>query len=256
MSTQPIGVFDSGLGGLSVWKEIRQVLPHESMLYYADSANCPYGTRSAEEITALSETIVQRLLAQGAKAIIVACNTATSASIAYLREHYNVPFIGMEPAIKPAAHNTKTGNIGVLATQGTLEGEKFHDTRQRFASHVHVFTQVGYGLVEAVENQTMQSPETNRLLQKYLGYMLANNVDQIVLGCTHYPFLLPQMQAIVGEKASFINPAVAVARHAKTVLTLQGLLNESKDSPTYQFETSGNQEFLRQFVEKNFLVAK
>lgn len=250
MCTQPIGVFDSGLGGLSVWKEIRQVLPHESMLYYADSANCPYGTRSAEEIIALSDKIVQYLISKGAKAIVVACNTATSAAIGYLRGHYNVPFIGMEPAIKPAAHNTQTGNIGVLATQGTLESDKFHNTRQRFASHVKVFTQVGYGLVEAVENQVIDSPETQQLLQKYLGFMLANQVDQIVLGCTHYPFLLPQMQEIVGEKAHFINPAIAVARHTKTVLEQHNLLNDSQNLPTYSFETSGNQTTLLEFVEK------
>jgi len=249
MSLQPIGIFDSGLGGLSVWKEIRQVLPHESMLYYADSANCPYGTRSTNEIIDFCEHIVKNLLNKGAKAIVVACNTATAAAITHLRVHYEVPFIGMEPAIKPAAHNTKTGNIGVLATQSTLKGDKFQDTRQRFASHVQVFTQIGYGLVEAVENQTMHSPETVHLLEQYLGYMVANKVDQIVLGCTHYPFLLPQMQSIIDGKVTFINPAIAVARHTQHILQQHGLLNDSQETPIYTFETSGDNNILQQFVE-------
>jgi glutamate racemase len=154
----------------------------------------------------------------------------------------------MEPAIKPAAHHTQTGNIGVLATQGTLKGDKFHDVKRKFASHVQVFTQVGYGLVEAVESLQMDTPETKQLLQKYLGYMLANHVDQIVLGCTHYPFLLPQMRAIVGEKATFINPAIAVARHTRNVLKQNGLLNEEKNLPTHTFEASGSKEILDHFV--------
>ncbi len=250
MNIQPIGIFDSGFGGLSVWKEIKQILPHESMYYYADSINCPYGARSDKEITYFCEIIVEKLLAQGAKAIVVACNTATASAIAYLRKYYaDIPFIGMEPAIKPAAHKTKTGKIGVLATQGTLNADTFHNTRKRFASHVQVFTQIGYGLVEAVENQTMHSPETIHLLEQYLGYMLANEVDQIVLGCTHYPFLLPQMQAIVGTQASFINPAIAVARHTRELLLQHDLLNETKEKPTYSFETSGDIAKLLHFVE-------
>lgn len=252
MNTKPIGIFDSGLGGLSVWQEIKKILPAESTLYYADSANCPYGTRSGEEIILLSENIVKHLLAQGAKIIVVACNTATAAAIDYLRAHYEVPFVGIEPAVKPATLHTKTGKVGVLATQSTLNSSKFQDIRQYYAFHnrVEIFTQIGYGLVEAVENQTMGSPETMALLANYLGNMLAQGVDQIVLGCTHYPFLLPQMQRLVGKQASFINPAPAVARQTKVILTQHHLLNESPTLPTHTLETSGNEEAMKNFVAK------
>lgn len=251
MNTKPIGIFDSGLGGLSVWQEIKKILPTESTLYYADSANCPYGTRSQEEISFLSEHIVKQLLAQGAKMIVVACNTATAASIEYLRARYEVPFVGIEPAVKPATLHTKTGKVGVLATQSTLNSSRFQDIRQYYALHnrVEIFTQIGYGLVEAVENQTIDTPETMTLLANYLGNMLAHGVDQIVLGCTHYPFLLPQMLRLVGKQASFINPAPAVARQTKVILTQYHLLNGSSTLPTHLLETSGDKEVLQRFVD-------
>lgn len=254
MHTQPIGIFDSGLGGLSVWQEIRKILPAESTMYYADSANCPYGTRSKAEIITLSENIVKHLIDKGAKIIVVACNTVTIAAIDYLRAHYTIPFVGIEPAIKPATLYTQTGKVGVLATQSTLNSDKFQDIRAYYTtnSKIEVFTQVGYGLVEAVENQAMDSPETIALLQEYLGNLLAYKVDQIVLGCTHYPFLLPQMEAIVGGQASFLNPAPAVARQTKALLEKYAWLNQSSTLPTHTLETSGNQAVLETFVEGLF----
>lgn len=252
MNNKPIGIFDSGLGGLSVWQEIKKILPTESTLYYADSANCPYGTRPQEEIIALSEYIVKHLLSQGAKIIVVACNTATAAAIGYLRARYDVPFVGIEPAVKPATLHTKTGKVGVLATQSTLNSHKFQDVRAYYAmnNQIEVFTQIGYGLVEAVENQTIDTPKTIQLLEEYLRYMLQKGVDQIVLGCTHYPFLLQQMEAIAGGQASFINPAPAVAKQTKFILEKHALLNHSMDLPAYHFETSGNKETLMRLVEK------
>jgi glutamate racemase len=256
MNTQPIGIFDSGLGGLSVWQEICKILPAESTIYYADSANCPYGVRTKAEIITLSENIVEYLLDKDAKMIVVACNTVTTAAIAHLREKYSVPFVGIEPAIKPATLYTKTGKIGVLATQSTLSSDKFQDIRAYYTANnaIEVFTQIGYGLVEAVEKQAMNNPETIELLETYLGNLLAHEVDQIVLGCTHYPFLLPQMQAIVGGQASFINPAPAVARQTKVMLEKYSLLQQSSALPTHTVKTSGSRAILEDFLASIHLI--
>ncbi|MCU0447043.1 MAG: glutamate racemase [Microscillaceae bacterium] len=248
MNNQAIGIFDSGVGGLSVWQELIKLMPSESMYYYADSANCPYGEKSPSEIVDLSSRIVDFLLEKDCKLVVVACNTATSAAISELRRRYNLPIIGIEPAIKPAALLTQTGKVGVIATQGTLKGEKFKNTRNRYAQNVEVWVQIGYGLVELVEAGKADSPQAYDLLSQYLNPMLAQGVDQIVLGCTHYPFLIPTIEQIIGKQAQVINPAIAVARHTLLVLQHHALKSDSRQVPDYQFFSSKDELELQAFV--------
>lgn len=250
MNKNPIGVFDSGLGGLSVWKELIKVLPEESFIYFADSGNCPYGQKSAEEITALSARIVDFLLAKNCKMIVVACNTATSAAIKMLRANYLMPIIGMEPAVKPAALLTKTGAIGVIATQQTLRGELFKETSQKYAQNIEVIIQIGYGLVDLIEAGKAGSKEAEELLRKYLLPMMEKNIDQIVLGSTHYPFLIPLIQKITAGKVNIINPAIAVAKHTKNVLLENHLQTDNTMQIDYQFFSSAdNLDLLQNFVK-------
>jgi glutamate racemase len=250
MNNQPIGIFDSGVGGLSVWQEMIKLMPSESMYYYADSANCPYGEKSPSEIIRLSQNITDFLLAKQCKLIVIACNTATSAAITYLRARYTIPIIGVEPAIKPAALLTQSGKVGVIATQGTLKGEKFQHTKNRYAQGVEVLVQIGYGLVELVESGKASSPEAQALLRQYLAPMLAEGVDQIVLGCTHYPFLIPLIEQIIGNQAQVINPAIAVAKHTLYVLQHHQLKANLSQIADYQFFTSGTLSDLKNFVYK------
>lgn len=241
MSNKAIGIFDSGIGGLTVWKEIKALLPNENIIYFADSQNCPYGSKTHNEIITLSDKIVQFLLSNHVKIIVVACNTATAAAIDYLRTNYNVPFIGMEPAVKPAALNTKTGNIGILATESTFNGRLFKETSARFASDVKLNVQIGHGLVEIVENNLMDTLQANDLLEKYIQPMITANVDHIVLGCTHYPFLEKSIRKIIGNnKIKILNPAPAIARQTKNILTENNMLRSFNSSTEYIFYTSGN----------------
>ncbi|MEZ4772670.1 MAG: glutamate racemase [Bacteroidia bacterium] len=240
MNPSPIGIFDSGLGGLSVWKEVKIACPSESLIYYADSGNCPYGSRPPEEIIHLSSEITQFLLRKHCKLIVVACNTATAAAIAHLRANFSVPFVGIEPALKPAAQLTKTGHIGVLATRGTFAGAHYQRTKEKFASKVEVHIQIGEGLVELVENNQANTPEAETLVRRYIGPMLDAGVDQIVLGCTHYPFLLPVMERVAGDRANIINPAPAVARQVVSQLEQLGLAAPEENQPEYSFFSSGD----------------
>ena len=249
-STRPVGVFDSGLGGLSVWQELVKLMPNEDIIYFADSGNCPYGNRPKSEIIDLSIRNTEFLLAKGAKIIVIACNTATGAAIHILRERFDVPFIGMEPAVKPAALATKTGNIGVLATKGTLESETFLQTKNMYSKDVTIYMQVGQGLVEAVENQEFETEETFELVKKYVQPMLENNVDEIVLGCTHYPFLKPVFDKLLPQNVDLVNPAPAVAKHTLRQLEKYHLKNEIKNKKTnYEFYTSGNEQILNGFLK-------
>lgn len=244
--SNPIGVYDSGVGGITVWKEIVKLLPNEYLVYYADNKNCPYGLKQEDEIIKLSESVVDFLLAKNCKMIVVACNTATAAAIEYLRAKYNIKFVGMEPAVKPAALNSKTGKIGVLATKGTFQGRLFNETTQKYAFDKDVNIQIGYGLVDAVEKGQVNTSETIALLRKYIEPMLENNVDQIVLGCTHYPFLLGEIQKIVGDKAEIIDPSAAVAKQLYKLLESDNLLHyDINNPPIYKFYTSGKSIALR-----------
>ncbi len=245
--TRPIGLFDSGLGGLSVWREVARRLPHESTVYFADSANCPYGSRPLAEIRQMSAAITRFLLQQGCKMIVVACNTASAAALQFLRAEFEVPIIGLEPALKPAAEASRTGHVGVLATAGTFQGDLFQNTARRHANGVEIHLQVGTGLVEQVEAGGLAAPETEALLRRYLEPMLAANVDQIALGCTHYPLLMPLIRRIVGDQATVIDPAEAVARQVERVLARQELA-AGPARPAYVFYTTGQLAVLQDLV--------
>jgi len=190
----PIGFFDSGVGGTSIWKEVHQLLPNEHTIYLADSKNAPYGEKTKEEIIQFSIKNTELLLNENAKIIVVACNTATTNAIAFLREKYTVPFIGIEPAIKPAGLVTKTKKIGILATQGTLNSELFEKTSATIDVSIKILEQVGEGLVNLIEEGEINSEEMNMLLKKYLNPMMKENIDALVLGCTHYPLFNPSNQ--------------------------------------------------------------
>ncbi|HAL62271.1 MAG TPA: glutamate racemase [Chloroflexi bacterium] len=238
----PIGVFDSGVGGLSVMREIVKKLPHEDIIYFADTAHCPYGPRSLEEIRGLTQAILSFLLAQGCKIIVVACNTASAAALYHLRERFEVPIVGMEPAVKPAAQETETKVVGVIATQATFHGELFASLVQRFASHVTVLEGVCPGLVEQVEAGKLDDPQTEAILRHCLEPMLEKGIDALTLGCTHYPFLIPTIKKIVGPQVKIIDPSPAVARQTKRVLEREGLLNHTHRRGRYTFYTTGHPE--------------
>ncbi|MBN1873810.1 MAG: glutamate racemase [Anaerolineae bacterium] len=254
-----IGVFDSGVGGLSVWREITRELPNEDTLYVADQAHLPYGPRPLAEVRQFTEDITHFLLTQGAKLIVVACNTASGAALHYLRETFpEVPFVGMEPALKPAAEHTQTGIIGVIATPGTFQGDLFQQLAVRFANNVKIHIQPCPGLVTAVETGALDTLETRALLRQYLLPMLEANIDHLVLGCTHYPFLSQTIQEIIGPNITLIDPAPAVARQVRRVLAHHKLLVSSTRKPQHRFYTSGNPEQLataaRALVELNVTV--
>lgn len=241
-----IGVFDSGEGGLSVLKEITRLLPEAEYIYYSDNAHCPYGEKSPEYIQDRARAITERLLKEGADVIVVACNTATAAAISVLRSEYSdassqevrdkvreltggrhdhICFIGMEPAVKPAALGTRTGVVGVLATAGTLKGSKYLKTKESVDDQVNVFEHVGRGFVELVEEGRLSGSEAENVVKASLGPLLSAGADIIVLGCTHYPFLLPVLQKVAGPDIRFIDPAPAVARQLVHVLERDGMLS-------------------------------
>ncbi len=250
MNNNPIGIFDSGVGGLTVWKTLLNTFENESFVYFADNNNCPYGNKTNEEITILSKAIVDFLITQKCKIIIVACNTATSAAIQKLRAEYTIPIIGIEPAIKPASILTKTGNVGVLATQGTINGGHFKNTSEKFAKNKNVITQIGYGLVKLVEENKVYSEEMEVLLRKYIQPMLAEKVDYIVLGCTHYRLLVDQIHKITGGRISLLEPSEAIAKQTEKVLSELNLLSDTSNRKT-QVYTSGNSiELIEQILEQ------
>lgn len=246
-----IGVFDSGEGGLSVLKEITRLLPESEYVYYSDNAHCPYGEKSPEYIQDRARAITERLLTEGADVIVVACNTATAAAISVLRSEYSdassqevrdrvqkltggrhdhICFIGMEPAVKPAALGTRTGVVGVLATAGTLKGSKYLKTKESVDDQVNVFEHVGRGFVELVEEGRLSGSEAEDVVKASLGPLLSAGADIIVLGCTHYPFLLPVLQKVAGPDIRFIDPAPAVARQLVHVLERDGMLSAGEAS--------------------------
>ena len=219
-----IGIFDSGSGGLSVYKELVKLLPQERYIYYADNAHCPYGEKTAAYIQDRAREITRFLLGKGADVIVVACNTATAAAIATLRAEFpDTPFIGMEPAVKPAALGTRSGVIGVLATAGTLKGSKYLHTRGRFEDDVTIVEHVGQGFVELVENGILDGPEAESTVRASLSPLLEAGADTIVLGCTHYPFLRPLIERLAGPGVQVIDPAPAVARHAAHILSARAV---------------------------------
>lgn len=251
-----IGLFDSGAGGLSVLKEIRNVLPEARFIYYADNANCPYGEKNREFIIERARSITDFLIDKGAEVIVVACNTATAAAIASLRAEYKIPFVGMEPAVKPAALGTKSGVIGVLATAGTLAASKYLDTKSRFEDDVKIEEHVGYGFVELVERMELEGPVAERVVRASLVPLLESGADTIVLGCTHYPFLLPVMEKVAAmtprlrnnSEIKFIDPAPAVARHLLDVLKERGISLAARKHGT-ELYASGDDEVLYKLLK-------
>ncbi|WGK65536.1 glutamate racemase [Croceiramulus getboli] len=220
----PIGFFDSGVGGTSIWRAVINELPYESTRYLADSANAPYGERSADEIIALSHKNTRLLLEMGCKLIVVACNTATTNAIDQLRAAYPIPFIGIEPAIKPAALQSKNKAVGILATRGTLSSKLFSQTADRFAKDIEIIEVVGTGLVPLIEAGKIQSSEMRKLLASYLAPMLEAKIDFLVLGCSHYPYLIPLLKELLPSEVQIIDSGAAVARQTHLVLKQKDIL--------------------------------
>ena len=238
----PIGAFDSGLGGLSIIEELRRTLPHEDIIYYADNGNCPYGGRPYEWLRARVVYITQFLIEQGAKAIVVACNTASAAGLEHLRAIYSVPIVGLVPAVKPAVAATRTGTVGVLATPATMKGQLLADVIERFAepAGVEVVTVAPEGLVEAVERGDLATPQTREVVERALEPMLSRGVDAIVLGCTHYPFLTPIIEEIAGPGVQVIDSSGGVSRQTAHVLEARHLLRREPHKGRLTVYTSGD----------------
>jgi len=250
-----IGIFDSGIGGLSVLREVIKLLPEENYIYYADNANCPYGDKSLDFITDRCRSITDILTGKGADIIVVACNTATGAAIASLRNEYDIPFVGMEPAVKPAALGTRTGTIGVLATKGTLHASKYLDTKGRYEDSVNIVEHIGEGFVELVENMEFTGPHAEEVVSKSLTPLLEAGADTIVLGCTHYPFLIETLTKLAGPRIKIINPAPAVAARLLFILQEKGLIpstsTPSPKSPEKNLEAlaSGRRDVMDKLIE-------
>lgn len=240
-----IGIFDSGVGGLSVFREIKKVLPEQSYIYYSDNAHCPYGEKSREYIIDRAREITRFLLGKGCEIIVVACNTATAAAIKTLREEFTVKFIGMEPAIKPAAHLTRTGVVGVLATAGTLKATKYIDTREKWAADIRIVEHIGQGFVELVEKGVVSGSEAEEVVKASLLPLLEAGADTIVLGCTHYPFLIDTISKVAGERfperpVTVIDPAPAVARHLQEVMHEEGIAQSAPSGYSIELHSSGD----------------
>jgi len=254
INEQPIGIFDSGIGGTSIWKAINNLLPNEKTIYLADSKNAPYGQKSKNEIIALSMKNTDFLLEMGCKLIVVACNTATTNAIQELRAKYTVPFIGIEPAIKPAATLSKTQTIGILATKGTLNSELFNKTTEKY-QHTKIVEQVGHGLVQLMENGDINSPEMTTLLLSYLTPMIEANIDYLVLGCSHYPYLIPQIKKILPEHIQIIDSGEAVAKQTLNILKHKiGFSTTEKGNSI--FYTNVNTSVLSEILENKYMVEK
>jgi glutamate racemase len=249
-NNHPIGIFDSGVGGISVLKHIHVLLPHEDLIYLADSKYAPYGNKTAQEITQRCLILSDDLLQKNVKAIVVACNTATAAAIDQLRDTFDIPIIGMEPAVKPAAEASKNGVIGVLATVGTLKSAQFAALLESYGRNVKVVTQGCVGLVECIERGELDAPETKALIRQYTAPLLAEGADTIVLGCTQYPFVKQVIQEIVGDKITLIDTGVAVAKQLKRQLEEKSSLSTSQQKGNVSFWTNSELENAEQVIEK------
>ena len=248
----PIGIFDSGLGGISVWQALHDALPNESLIYLGDGARCPYGSRSRDEIRKFTFEAVERLLAEGCKMIVVACNTATAVAIKELRESYpSVPFVGLEPAVKPAALTTKSGVIGVLATKRSLEGDHFRRAEERYGAEVKILKAVGEGFVEAVEHNEEHTSATEELVRRAVKPLVDGGADKIVLGCTHYPFLRSVIERVAGDGVEVVDSSEAVARRVATLLDENGIRAE-QTAPEYRFLTFADEEYAEGLRAKAF----
>ncbi len=251
----PIGIFDSGMGGLTILKALQKKIPHESFVYLSDNKHAPYGEKSVEEVINISLQNSHWLLGQKAKLIVVACNTATTSAIATLRAQIDCPFVGIEPAIKPAALTTKTGIVGVLATKGTLSSSLFHQTAKTHASGIEIIEQVGHGIVELIESGAAKSMKMHTLLSSYLQPMVEKGMDTLVLGCTHYPLLLPLMKNLVPPTIKIMDSSEAVARQTAHLLRENQLLNPSEVSGQIKYFYTGNGEIMQRFLGADTLIS-
>jgi glutamate racemase len=251
-NNNPIGLFDSGIGGTSIWSAIHQLMPSEDTIYLADSKNAPYGLKTKDEIIALCIKNTEFLLEKNAKIIVVACNTATTNAIKELRTIYKIPFIGIEPAIKPAVLHSKTHTIGILATKGTLSSELFNKTVEIYHD-TNIIEQVGHGIVELIENGGLHSAKMNELLHLYIDPMIKKNIDFLVLGCSHYPYLIPQLKKILPPNIEIIDSGEAVAKQTYTVLKDKiGLHNEGKGEVV--FYSNANTKVLEEILKNKHKV--
>jgi glutamate racemase len=251
LTDNPIGVFDSGVGGLSVLRAMRELMPEEPVIYFGDQGHVPYGPRPMQQVRDFSEAITRFLLDQGAKLIVVACNTASAAALHYLRDRFpEVSFVGMEPAVKPAAEHTQSGLVGVLATPATFQGALYASVLERFANGVQVFQHACPGLVSQIEMGNLDGDEPRAILVNALRPMLDRGIDTVVLGCTHYPFVIPLIEQLVGENVRVIDPAPAVAKQAKRLLDASGMKIPSGALADVHFYTSGDAHSLSSLLPK------
>ncbi len=252
----PLGVFDSGVGGLSVLPAIQALMPHEDILYFADQGHVPYGPRPLAEVRDFSEAITRFLLDEGAKLIVVACHTASAAALIHLRATFpEIQFVGMEPAVKPAAETTDSGVVGVLATAATFQGELYASVVERFAQDVRVLPSTCPGLVRQIEAGDLTGPETRRILEDALGPMLAEGIDAVVLGCTHYPFVAGLIGEIAGPGVRIIEPSEAIARQTQRLLVQSDLAREPGDAGVTRYLTSGDPAVMRRQIANLLGVA-
>ena len=250
-TSSPIGIFDSGVGGISVLRALREQMPEENVIYFGDQGHIPYGPRPMEQIRDFSEAITNFLLAHDAKLVIVACNTASAAALKHLRDTFpHVPFVGMEPAVKPAAEYTQTGKVGVLATPATFQGALYASVVERFGTGVELFQHTCPGLVSQIELGELDTPKTRAILEDALLPMLRKNIDTVVLGCTHYPYVIPLIEQIVGENVRVIDPAPSVAKQAKRLLEAGGVVNLSGAESNIQIFTSGDVKIVESVLPK------
>lgn len=258
MDNRPIGVYDSGFGGLSVWRELRRMLPNESLIYLGDGKNCPYGGRSREEITAFATDAMERLVTEGVKMVVVGCNTATTAAVAHLRERWSdLPIVGLEPAVKPACLSSRTRRIAVLATEHSLQSEMFLATALRYAGDVEVVKVVGEDFVELVERGAEHSAEAEAAVRKVVEPLLGMNIDKIVLGCTHYPFLRPLIEGVIGDRdIAVIDSGEAVARRVKWLLERYDIGAEEGHDAKYRFVSFANEEYRQRLEHRAMMIAE
>ena len=251
-SNAPIGVYDSGFGGLSVWRELRRLLPNESLIYLGDGKNCPYGGRPRAEIESFAMSAVERLVSEGVKMVVVGCNTATTAAVERLRERWgDMPIVGLEPAVKPACLSTKSRKIAVLATAHSLSSDMFLATAARYAEDVEVVKVVGEGFVELVERDMEHSEEAERLVRNAVEPLLDKGVDKIVLGCTHYPFLRPLIERVVeGHGIDVIDSGEAVARRVAWLIERYDIAAEEDNTPTMRYITFADEEYRKRLEMK------
>ncbi|PDH51902.1 MAG: glutamate racemase [Cryomorphaceae bacterium MED-G14] len=254
MNNNSIGFFDSGIGGITIWESVNRLLPNENTIYLADSKNSPYGKKTNDELINISKENVEFLINEKCKLIVVACNTATTNSINFLRKSYDLPFIGIEPAIKPAALNTKTGKIGVLATKGTLGSSLFEKTSNIHGQNVEIIEQHGLGLVELIEKGIYSGSKIDSLLKEYLNPMLENNIDKLVLGCTHYPLIKESIKKIINESINIVECSEAVALQTERVLIKSNLINSGTEKSKKLFYTNGDKNVLNSLLNNKFEI--